>query len=184
MPCPYRRNINSTDMIDPSSSTGVLGTLGVNAKLFIAQLVNFSIVLLVMWRWVYRPLVAMMDTRAKEITDGLKNAEEAKRKLADASDERDKMLRQTKAEAHAVIEEAKANVEVVREEKLALMKQDLEKLVDDANARIQNDRDATFDALKNDVAMLVTLATQKVAGKMDEKTQRGLIAEAIKEVHH
>lgn len=169
-------------MIEPASSNDLLGTLGVNAKLFAAQLVNFSIVLLVMWRWVYRPLIAAMDKRSKEIADGLKNAKDAKQKLADANDEREKLLRETKADAHAIIEETKKKAEGVKQEKMALAKQEVEKLVDDAKGRIQTERDAAFGALKTEVATLVTLATQKVAGQMSESAQRAAIADALKEL--
>jgi F0F1-type ATP synthase membrane subunit b/b' len=67
-------------MPDPAS-TDLLGKLGINAPLFLAQLVNFSIVLLVMWKWVYTPLVKLMDKRAQEIADGLhKSRHQATRK--------------------------------------------------------------------------------------------------------
>lgn len=169
-------------MIEPATSNDLLGTLGVNVKLFAAQLVNVSVVILVMWRWVYRPLVAVMEKRSKEIADGLKNAKDAKQKLADAADEREKTLRETKADAHAIIEETKKKADGVKQEKMEMAKREIEKLVEDAKGRIESERDVAFAALRNDVASLVAEATRKVAGKMDEKAQRALIAEAIKEV--
>ncbi len=169
-------------MLDPASSKDLLGTFGVNGKLFVAQLVNFVIVLIVMWRWVYRPLVAMMDTRAKEITDGLENAKAAKHQLSEAAADRERMRRETNASASAILAAAEQKTQRLHDEKLERTKEEIEKLMHGAKEQIQNERSAAFDALKGDIASLVALATQKVAGKMDEKAQRAHIAEAMKEL--
>ena len=55
-----------------AESAGVLGKLGVDWRLLIAQFVNFSGVALAVWRWVYRPLLKTMDERAAKIERGLK----------------------------------------------------------------------------------------------------------------
>lgn len=169
-------------MSDPVSSKDLLGIFGINAKLFIAQLVNFTIVLLVMWRWVYRPLVAMMEKRTKEISEGLARGQEAERVLAEAAMERERILREANAKTREIIDAARAESEVLRAKKMALAKTEIEKLVDEAKARIHLERTNAFDALKQDVASLVTLAMQKIVGNFDEKKQRSLIAEAIKEI--
>ncbi len=171
-------------MIEPASSKDLLGTFGVNWKLFLAQLVNFSIVLVVMWKWVYTPLIKLMDTRAKEITEGLVNATAAQQKLAEAATERDHMLRETRGEAQRMIEETKKKAQGIHEEKMALVKQEIEQLVGEAKGRIQNERNVAFGVLQNEVATLVALATKKVAGQMSESAQRTHIAEAMKELQN
>lgn len=167
---------------EATASKDLLGTLGINAKLFAAQLVNFTIVLLVMWRWVYRPLVKMMDARAKEISDGLARGKEAEMLRVDAAAEREEIIREAHARARELSEAAEADAEALRVKKLALAKAEIEKLVDDAKVRIQRERTQTFDELKRETASLVALATQKLAVSLDEKKQRALIAEAIKEL--
>ncbi|MEK7116429.1 MAG: F0F1 ATP synthase subunit B [Patescibacteria group bacterium] len=169
-------------MIEPASSQDLIGTLGINGKLFVAQLVNFAIVLVAMWRWVYRPLVKMMDARAREIADGLRNADAAKQKLAEAVTERGRMLRETKTEAHTILQATHKKSEELRDEEIRQTHEEIRKIRNEAMDRIQHERDASFHALKNDVADLVARATQKVAGRMDEKAQRAQIADAIKEI--
>ena len=48
-----------------AAKESVLGALGVNWKLFIAQLLNFSVVLFIMWKWVYTPLLKAIDPSAE-----------------------------------------------------------------------------------------------------------------------
>src|SRR3989338_10025020 len=56
-------------------SSSVLGTLGINWKLFLAQLLNFGIVLFVFWKWVVKPLGTTLTKRQERIESGLKNAD-------------------------------------------------------------------------------------------------------------
>ena len=104
-------------MIEPQASSSVIETLGINGKLLLAQLINFGIVVFVMWRWVYKPLMKMMDERAKEIAGGLKNAKEAELQLSSASSEKEALLNAARAEAHAILEDGRAKSEACRKQK-------------------------------------------------------------------
>lgn len=169
-------------MIEPASSKDLLGTLGINGKLFLAQLVNFGIVLVVMWKWVYTPLVKMMDRRSKEISDGIENAKRAEGRLAEAQAEKDRIVQEAKMEAHTILEDTRSKTEAMRQEKMAIAKQEIEKAVDEAKERIKGEKQAAFDALKQEIAVLVGMATQKVTSGIDEKNQHRLIADAITEI--
>ena len=168
-------------MTEPVSH-GILGTLGLNGKLFAAQLFNFGIVLFVMWRFVYRPLLALMDKRTKEIQDGLKHAKDAKVRLADAQTEKERILKEASREAQALIKETQDKAETVRQEKMAQAKEEIEKIVVETKQQIKQERDAAFAALKGEVGSLVTAALGKVAEGMDEATHKNLIKQAIKEI--
>lgn len=161
---------------------GVFGTLGLNAKLFIAQLVNFAIVVLVMWKWVYTPLVRMMDARTKEISDGLEHAKEADRQLAEATAYKERLVREANAEVHGLLEEARRNAETIRKDKLEQTKREIEKLAAEAKERLATERDAAFDALQRDIAHLVGVAVQKLGTHMDEKARRALVEKALEDL--
>ncbi len=168
--------------MEPQVTQSVLGTLGIDWKLFLAQLINFGIVVFVMWKWVYTPLLAMMDKRTKEITDGLKNAKDAKKNLTEAEAERDRLVQEARAAGHALLEDAQAKAEALRQSKLAETKQEIEKVVTEAKERISGERDAAFSALQKDIADMVALATEKVALELDDKQQHTLITKAINEI--
>ncbi len=168
-------------MTEPVSQ-GVLGTLGLNGKLFAAQLFNFGIVLFVMWRFVYRPLLALMDKRTKEIQDGLKHAQDAKVRLADAQMEKERILKDARTEAQALIKETQDKAETVRQEKMAQAKAEIEKIVIETKQQIKQERDAAFAALKGEIGSLVTVAVGKVAHGMDAVAHKALIKEAVEDV--
>lgn len=164
------------------SSPNVLATLGIQWPLFLAQLINFAIVVFVMWKWVYTPLLKLMDKRAAEIADGLKNAADAKLRLADATSEKEKMLRDAKAEARVIVDDAGQKGEVVRAEKLRQTKDEIDKIVSETKTQIKEERDATYDALQGELAGFIVKATEKVVGKLDTKEAHRLINEAISEL--
>lgn len=163
-------------------ASGGIGSLGINAKLLIAQLFNFSVLLFVMWKWVYKPLMRTMDERSKKIQDGLDFAKQAGSRLTEIDAERVRMIREANAEAHALIEDSVHKAEALRKTKAAETASDIEKMLADAKMRMAQEREATFEVLRNDVAMLVTQATRKVAEGMDDTERSRLVAKAIDEV--
>lgn len=168
-------------MIEPAS-TGVLGTLGISLGQFLAQLLNFSIVLFVMWKWVYTPLLKTMDARSKEIADGLANAKAAEQRLMDAADEKERLLKEARVQAQSLLEEVKTKAEKVRQDKLAIAMNEIEQHITEAKTQIKSERDAAAVSLKREVAHLVVLATEKVASGMDESTRKALAAQAVEDV--
>jgi F-type H+-transporting ATPase subunit b len=170
-------------MTEPVSSAGVLGTLGINGKLFIAQLVNVSVILFVVWRWVYRPLLRLMDAREKKIAEGLANADKAKLSLSDAERTREELLRTARLDAHALMETARQEAEEERKRLMAQTQADLERQLEEARDRLKREKDATLDQARKEVAQLVLNVTEKVVpGVVAGDRERALIQQAIAEL--
>ncbi len=168
-------------MTEPAS-VGLLASLGINATYFVAQLINFSIVLVVMWKWVYTPLLKIMDKRAKDIADGLANAKRAESALVDAQAEKDRIVSDARAEAHALIEETRAKAEAIRAEKMTLAKKEIETAVEEAKERIKGEKLAAFESLKGEIGNLVALATEKVASGINDKDRKTLVEKAVSDL--
>lgn len=168
-------------MTEPVSQ-GVLGTLGINGKLFAAQLFNFGLVLFVMWRFVYRPLLTLMEKRTKEIQDGLKHAQDAKVRLADAQTEKERILKDARTEAQAFIKDSQEKAEALRQEKMAQAKAEIEKIIMETKQQIKQERDAAFLVLKGEIGLLVGQALEKIVSNLDEKTKRRLVDQAIQDL--
>ena len=65
----------------------LLTTFGINWKLLLAQGFNFAVVLLVLWKFLYQPVLKMLDERRAAIEKGVKDAAAASEKLANADSE-------------------------------------------------------------------------------------------------
>jgi F-type H+-transporting ATPase subunit b len=172
----------ATEAAATAESAGGIGALGLDVRLFLAQLVNFGVLVFVLWKWAYVPLMKKMDERAKKIQDGLDFAKQATEDLNAIGAERTKMSQEAKAEAHALIEDASAKAEAVRKQRLAESAAEIERMVADAKVRIGQEREATVEALKTEMGELVALAARKLALGLDEASRKELITKAIKDI--
>ncbi|OIO52788.1 ATP synthase F0 subunit B [Candidatus Uhrbacteria bacterium CG_4_10_14_0_8_um_filter_58_22] len=160
---------------------GVAATLGLNWKLFLAQLVNFGLVLLVVWRFVYRPLMKVMDERSGKIERGLKDAEESKalRELADI--EKQKLIVEARRQAKEIMETTEADAKSRQEEVAVKTRTEVERIVTDGKRRLRDEQEAMLKEAKAEISGLVIAATEKILReKIDPKRDLKLIETAIR----
>ena len=160
----------------------MLTKLGIDWRLFLAQLVNFLVLFLVLRFFAWKPLLASLEERRNKVKQGVADADAAAQKLKDIEREREETLSKTRAEAMRIVEKAEERASSLKDEKLRLAKTEIEQQITEAKEMIKGERAASFDALKQDVAKLVTEATGKVVNQMDAKGHNQLIQEAIKDL--
>lgn len=153
--------------------------LGLDGKLFIAQLVNFLILFLVLRAFTWKPLVMALEQRRGKIKQGIANADKAESQLEELEIERQAVLAKARTEASKIVEQADQKAQGLKEEKLRLAKQEIESQVNDAKEQIMGERVASYNALKQDIAKLITTATGKIVQELDEKAHEKLIQSAI-----
>lgn len=161
------------------ADAGVLGKLGIDGTLFIAQLINFSIVAFVLWRWVFKPVVAKLDERTARVERGLRDADEANARLLHAEHEEADRIRDAEKRSVELLEETKRKGEAIKQEKVREAKNDVEKIVSDARLTIQNEKQQAYDALQKEIASLVIAATEKVVRNLGPKDRKRLVEDAL-----
>ena len=146
--------------------SNTLQVLGITWPKLIAQFINFSIVLFVLWRFAYRPVFAMLETRRLKIAEGIANAEKIKAQLAQAEADRREILVKAGDQANQIIAE-------VREAAARVREQETQKAVAAAGRIIARAREATAQdharmlvELKREVGRLVVQTTATVTGKI------------------
>ncbi len=149
-------------MSEPVSQS-ILGSLGINGRLFIGQLVNFAVILFVVWRWVYKPLLRMMDEREKKISGGLRNAETAERRMAECASQTQSMRRRAEQDAEQLMEDAKKQAEEKRRQIMDETQKELDRQLSDAKERLAREKEIVLDSARREVVDLVTLALEKIA---------------------
>ncbi|MBI4262395.1 F0F1 ATP synthase subunit B [Candidatus Uhrbacteria bacterium] len=166
-------------------SGSFIDTLGLNWKLFIAQIVNFSVVVFVLWRWAYQPLVKLMDDRTRKIEQGLEDAKRAAHELTELEKMRGTTLREAKQEAQRIIEEATQHAEKMRGDLVLKARTDVEKVVHDAKLAIAREKEIMLNEARGHVAELVVAATEKILQeKIDSKKDRELVETTVNSLKH
>ena len=156
--------------------------LGIDWRLLIAQLINFLILLFVLRRFAYKPLLKLLDERKQKIADGLANAQKAKSNLEEAGKERQEIISTAKKGASEIISLAEAAAQKNREETLKEAKAGVEKIVAEARKQIESEKNKMIGEIKSEITELVILAAEKTASiKLDDKKDKELIEKIIKE---
>ncbi|MFA5052264.1 MAG: F0F1 ATP synthase subunit B [Patescibacteria group bacterium] len=157
-------------------------TFHIDVKLLIAQLINFGIVLGVLWYFALRPLMRMMHQRTHEIDKSLKDAKQIEQKLREAEHSKESIITEAKKESAVIVEQAFGEAEKVREQKLHETREEMERLSAKAKADLAQEKDKMVASAKQEVAELVIAATGKILEKnIDPQINRHLIEETI---HH
>ena len=156
--------------------------LGIDWRLLIAQLINFLILLFVLRRFAYKPLLKLLDERRQKIADGLANAQKAKSNLEEAEKERWEIISTAKKGASEIISLAEAAAQKNREETLKEAKAGVEKIVTEARKQIDSEKSKMIGEIKSEISGLVMLAAEKTASiKLDDKKDKELIEKINKE---
>lgn len=155
----------------------------VNGGTIIAQLLIFLILLALLRKFAWGPLMGIMKQReehiASEIEIAEKNRAEAQEFLAQQQSE----LKKTREEAQAMIENAKKLGENQGKEIITAAKEEAERIKKEAVAEIGREKEAAINSLKEQVASLSVMIASKVIEKeLDEKAQEALINDYLKEV--
>lgn len=168
---------------EAEKDTGMVGTLGINWKLFLAQLVNFGIILYILRRFVFLPISKKLEERSEKIEKALLDAEEVEKQKTEFEEWKKQELAKTRQEAADILAKAEADAGVVRDDLMKKTKADQEKIVAQAKDQIDSDQKKALAQIKSEVADLVTSATEKVLKKkLDDKHDMELIKKTLEEL--
>jgi F-type H+-transporting ATPase subunit b len=158
----------------------LLTKLGIDWKLLIAQVVNFLVLLFVLWKFAYGPILSMLEKRTRKIERGLKDAEDAGKKLEESAEKQKEILKKARVEAKDIVEKAHIQAEKIKSELAVEAKVQAEKIIVSAKAEIEQEKQKTIAEIKSEIGGLVVAATEKIIGeKIDEKKDQKLIESVI-----
>ena len=143
-----------------------LHQFGVYWPNLIAQVVLFAIVYLVLKRYAFRPVIAMLEERRRRIEEGQLNAEKIKKQLAEAQAKYEEILAKANAEAQRLIEEVRAGGDRLAEQKRQEAIAAAEQITLKAQEAMALERERIMDELKQELGRLVVDTTVRVTGKV------------------
>lgn len=159
---------------------GVIGLFGLDWKLFLAQLVNFAIVLFVLWKWVFKPVVSGMEARTKKIEDSLNTADQVNKDKEEFEQWKNKEMVNARHEATAIISEAKKTATETKDKILEQAKVEQQQILDQSKIELEQQKTKTLEEAKGSIADLVILSAEKLLrAKLDGKNDAKLISEIL-----
>lgn len=156
---------------------------GVNPVLLIAQIINFLIILYILKRFMYKPVLDVLKKREDQIRNGLKSAEEGEKKLLDAEEKENQILQKARDTAEKMIADAKLEAEELKAEKLAQTKLEAEKMLELARLTIESEtRDAEERLTQKIGGISIALLEKSLTGIFSEKEQSAILKKAASQI--
>lgn len=140
----------------------LISTFHIDIKLLVAQLINFSIVLFVLYRFAFKPLTSLMNERTKTISQGLDDAEEAKKTLLMAEDEKAGIVKEARVLAHTTLTQAGLEGKALVKQAEIEANLEKEKIMIETKAQIALERAKLEQELQHKTAQLVVDSVAKV----------------------
>lgn len=151
-----------------------LASLGIDGKLLLAQGVNFLVLLFVLKRFAYKPMLDILERRTARIEKGLLDAEAARVRLEEAAAKEGAILGKAREEAKRIVADAEIAAEKRGERIVDEVEKKAAQFLEEAKKHAEQERDLLFREAKGEIASLVLSATEKVlreklAGSRDEE---------------
>ncbi len=150
--------------------------LGINLGYLLSQIVNFTLLAVLLYFVAYKPILRMLDERSARIQKGLQDAEEASRRAAEMEQEYEQRVAEARRDGQEIIAQATQMSEKARQEILEQARDEARAQIERAREEISRERDQAMSELRQQVADLSLMISEKVlAETLDESRQRQLI---------
>jgi F-type H+-transporting ATPase subunit b len=163
----------------------ILNEFGVQWPLLIAQVVNFFILLFLLKKFLYQPILKALEVRKQKIAESLKNAQEIELRLQKTESEREAALTKAADEAKKILANAEKSANQVIEDARHKAKNDIEVLILKSEQQIKQERDKMQQEIRNDLANMIAEGLKVITGKvLTEKDKKELISKSLKNLSH
>jgi F-type H+-transporting ATPase subunit b len=158
-----------------------LKDFGIQPILLLAQIVNFLILLFLLKKFLYGPIVKVLDQRKQTIEESLKNAEKIEANLAKTEEDYDKKIEKAATEARKIVDEATKSASEIISEARTQASAEMQDILKKGQDSIEMERQKMQQEMRAELTQLVINTLEKVTGKVvSKKDQIDIIEKAVK----
>jgi F-type H+-transporting ATPase subunit b len=161
---------------------GGFASLGINLPLLVVFVANFIVLLVMLRLFLYKPVMKVLDERAKRAREAIELAEATKKEYDQAKDEIQKQIEKGRQEGQAIIAQAMQVGERLKEESRQEATKQAQVIVDRARSELEAERDKLVGDLRREFVDISIAAAEKVIKEtLDKEKHRKLIEETLQE---
>jgi F-type H+-transporting ATPase subunit b len=152
----------------------------INPGLILWTIISFLVLLLVLTKFAWKPILQMLGEREGQIRSALEQAEKVRTEAADMMKQNEKNLAHAEEEYQKMLREGKALAEKMKDEIVTKAKQQAQQELKQASEEIQRNVEAAKQQLRSEVADLAIKATEKILEEtLDDKKRQKLVDSVI-----
>ncbi len=140
----------------------LFAAFGLDWKLLLVQVVNFGVLLLILWKFLYTPVLRMIDKRRGTIAEAVQKAEAADQRLADADQEGKSIVASAGREAEGLVAAGRSKATQEGADILKRTQEKADQLLADAAARAEEAKRQALAAGQKEIARAAMLAAEKI----------------------
>jgi len=160
----------------------MLETLGIHFPSLLIYLINFLLVLGILYAFAYKPILRLMDQRADRIRESLEASERAREEAASSQEAIQAEIVEARREGQRLMDQARETVERYRGEEMERARQEAEAFVERAKADIQRERDTAIEEVRiNFGDLAITAAERVIRSSLDRQAHEELITQVLEE---
>jgi len=145
--------------------------------------ITFLVLLFLLYKIAWKPILSAIDNREKLIQDSIEQAEKTKKESEELLEKHKNLIRNAEVEAQKIIKENKELAEKSRQELIEHAKEESNKLREKAKLEIEHEKESALQALRSEVVDLTINATKKLIGDvLDDSKHRGIIENYIQKL--
>ncbi len=151
--------------------------------LAIWTIITFLVLLWLLAKFAWRPLLRALAVRQETIRKSLDDAQQAKQELERLNQESAQILRNAHAEAESIIAKSRAEGEKVREEIKQKARADAEAIIREARRQIETETGRALRQIRNEIADLsVAIASRLIQRNFSKEDNSALIEETLRQI--
>jgi F-type H+-transporting ATPase subunit b len=158
----------------------ITNTLGLNWQGLLWHIANFAVLLWLLQRFLFKPVVGMLDARAQRVRESMDQAEQARRAAEQAETDRQALLAETRREAGQIRARADEQARRILADADARAKERQQLAEQQAEAAARQIEERVMAQVRAQLADLVVIAVDRVTrGALDARAQRGLVQQFL-----
>jgi F-type H+-transporting ATPase subunit b len=143
----------------------LLHAFGLDIRIFLAQLINFAVLVFLLHRFGYKPVIKLLEERSTKIEKGLADAKRAASELTEASAKREEILAETKRESKEILNNALAAAGKIKDTIQKEAEEKAKSIVAQALAQSEEEKKKMMSDVKEEVLALAVEITEKILGE-------------------
>jgi F-type H+-transporting ATPase subunit b len=159
---------------------GIAATLGLDVRSLIIHSINFIVLLVLLRLVLYKPIVGMLDDRARRVRESMEQADQARRAAEQAEADRQSLLAETRREAEQIRARADEQAKRIISEAGSRAQEEGSRILAQAKAQSDQERQQMLAEVRAQIADLVVSAVDRVTrGALDAGSQRNLVQQFL-----
>jgi F-type H+-transporting ATPase subunit b len=148
------------------------------------MIVSFSIVLFLLKKYAWKPIMKALNEREQNITEALNTARKAKEEMAALKSDNERLLNEARGERDKMLKEARDTKDSIIAEAKGKAQAEANKIMASARDAINNEKLAAITELKNQVAKMSIEIAEKILRQelSNDEKQKALMENLIKDI--